>query len=392
MMLKRIFSFSILLAIGGVGYVAPALANHEGSPRAGVIGGTCESPVRQVALQDALEYARSHQAVPWSDRAANASGEIIVQRTYEQSGQFCRDYIDRCLAGRTEYVTSAKACRMGYESWRTVEVFFTDANDAFMSMPTKHQESAAVSPRDYQRPPPAPAPLPGRPNPNFDVAEVQRALVLLGYDPGPVDGVMGPRTVAAIDTFARVRGLQGTWRTNPDLPAAIMREARTAEPDAAPSPLIGYGDPYRYKKRGEGFHAPIGYVDRAVEPGVYLVSFYGGGGGWEGPSEARTIEKMLTRALEICTAQGSDGYELLQAPSGELITTGTWRTSAGSELPLASAYVSCCDGYDNGFCTTSIAGAARDGRDETFGGDTPSTEPRPWRTPPDPYPIARRQP
>lgn len=390
MMLKRTLSICTLLGIGSVGYAAPVLANHEPSARQSVIDGACESPVRQVALQDALEYARSHQAVPWSDRAANASGEVIVQRTYEQSGQFCRDYIDRCLAGRTEYVTNAKACRAGYENWRTVEVFFTDANDAFMSMPTKRQESAAVPSRDYRRPPPAPAPLPSRPDLDFDVAEVQRSLVLLGYDPGPVDGVMGPRTVAAIDAFARVHGLHGTWRTNPDLPAAIIREARSADVAAAPSPLIGYGDPYRYKKRGEGFHAPIGYVDRAVEPGVYLVSFYGGGGGWEGPSEARTIENMLTRALEICTAQGSDGYELLQAPSGELITTGTWRTAAGSELPLASAYVSCCDGYDDGFCTTAVAGAAPDGRDETQHGDTPSTEPRPWRTPPDPYPIAGR--
>ena len=38
------------------------------------------------------------------------------------------------------------------------------------------------------------------------VADIQRDLVRLGYDPGPVDGVLGPKTKAAI---ARFEGDQG---------------------------------------------------------------------------------------------------------------------------------------------------------------------------------------
>lgn len=390
MTVRRMFLISTVLAVGGVGVATAAQANHEASRHDPAIDRACETPARHVALQDALEYQRSHEPVPWSDRAGIAAGEIIVQRTYEEGGGFCRDYVDRCLVGDTEYLTTAKACRVGFEAWDIVEVFFTDVNDTAMSKLTTEPDTAGVSSAAYQRPPPAPAPLPGRAVSDFNVAEVQRSLILLGYDPGPVDGVMGPKTAAAIDAFAREYGLPGTWRSNPDLPAAIVREATSVAGDAAPSALVGYGDPYRYKKRGEGFHAPLGYVDRPVEPGVYLVSFYGGGGGWEGPSQARTIENMLTRALELCTEQGADGYELLQSRSGDLITTGTWQTSQGNELPVASAYVSCCAGPDDGYCTTSVANAAPRGPNETRPADTPTTAPRPWRTPVDPYPIAGR--
>ena len=38
------------------------------------------------------------------------------------------------------------------------------------------------------------------------VANIQRDLVRLGYDPGPVDGLMGPRTRAAIARFEDAQG------------------------------------------------------------------------------------------------------------------------------------------------------------------------------------------
>ncbi|MFA4900865.1 MAG: peptidoglycan-binding domain-containing protein [Brevundimonas sp.] len=41
----------------------------------------------------------------------------------------------------------------------------------------------------------------------WTVADTQRALVRLGYDPGPVDGIAGPRTRAAIVAFQRAHGL-----------------------------------------------------------------------------------------------------------------------------------------------------------------------------------------
>jgi peptidoglycan hydrolase-like protein with peptidoglycan-binding domain len=37
------------------------------------------------------------------------------------------------------------------------------------------------------------------------VREVQEALVAAGYDPGPIDGIMGPRTKAALRKYIAVR-------------------------------------------------------------------------------------------------------------------------------------------------------------------------------------------
>ncbi len=39
------------------------------------------------------------------------------------------------------------------------------------------------------------------------VADIQQSLITLGYDPGPIDGVMGPRTVAAIKEYQNNYGL-----------------------------------------------------------------------------------------------------------------------------------------------------------------------------------------
>ncbi len=40
-----------------------------------------------------------------------------------------------------------------------------------------------------------------------DVKRVQESLVALGYDPGPIDGLVGPRTVSALRKFESDNGL-----------------------------------------------------------------------------------------------------------------------------------------------------------------------------------------
>ncbi len=67
------------------------------------------------------------------------------------------------------------------------------------------------------------------------VAKAQRELAQLGYDPGPVDGTMGPRTRAAIRAFERNRGLPATGVLTDDLAfyiaaAAIAVATETASP------------------------------------------------------------------------------------------------------------------------------------------------------------------
>ena len=66
----------------------------------------------------------------------------------------------------------------------------------------------------------------------IDLADVQRALLTLGYDPGPIDGAMGPSTSRAIRNFQKDSGQEETGEVTPELVAQLETalEASDSEP------------------------------------------------------------------------------------------------------------------------------------------------------------------
>ena len=50
-----------------------------------------------------------------------------------------------------------------------------------------------------------------------DVAKVQQKLAQLGHPPGPIDGIIGPLTRAAIESYQRAHGLTVDGRTSAEL-------------------------------------------------------------------------------------------------------------------------------------------------------------------------------
>lgn len=56
---------------------------------------------------------------------------------------------------------------------------------------------------------------PPQPAPRY-VREAQRALRDLGYEPGPVDGVVGPRTREALAKYQRSEKIAVTGRLDPE--------------------------------------------------------------------------------------------------------------------------------------------------------------------------------
>ena len=88
------------------------------------------------------------------------------------------------------------------------------ANLPAIDVPTR----TAVAPIPETAPEPVP---PGGNGPTpltrDEISEIQQRLEALGYDPGPVDGLMGERTGEAIAAFQQDRGLRADGQASADL-------------------------------------------------------------------------------------------------------------------------------------------------------------------------------
>lgn len=72
-------------------------------------------------------------------------------------------------------------------------------------------------------------------SPDLDLRAAQAALTFLGFDPGPVDGLPGRKTAAAIADFQRARGLAATGILD-DATASKISAAAFPAPRPAPRP------------------------------------------------------------------------------------------------------------------------------------------------------------
>ena len=72
---------------------------------------------------------------------------------------------------------------------------------------------ATASPGTASGPPEAQASLP----PRLLVIRIQNALAAAGYDPGPADGIMGPKTRRAIRAYQSARKIPVTGEPSAEL-------------------------------------------------------------------------------------------------------------------------------------------------------------------------------
>ncbi|MEM6356490.1 MAG: peptidoglycan-binding protein [Pseudomonadota bacterium] len=73
------------------------------------------------------------------------------------------------------------------------------------------------------------------------IAEVQASLAALGYDPGPADGLPGPRTAAAIEAWQRDRGHAVTGKPDAATIAALRAERAAGTLPATPPAAVVAG-------------------------------------------------------------------------------------------------------------------------------------------------------
>jgi peptidoglycan hydrolase-like protein with peptidoglycan-binding domain len=68
-----------------------------------------------------------------------------------------------------------------------------------------------------------------------DTRNAQQALQAKGYNPGPIDGVHGPRTSAALRDYQKAEGLKVTGEMDGDTRARLMAQSSPAAPAASPA-------------------------------------------------------------------------------------------------------------------------------------------------------------
>lgn len=101
--------------------------------------------------------------------------------------------------------------------------------------PVAPPQAAAPAPA----PPGARAPAPRRGAADDTLADLQRALAAKGFDPGPVDGRLGPKTRAAIEQAERAEGLPPTGRPSPTLLERLRQPPPPSQPQPTQPPPAG---------------------------------------------------------------------------------------------------------------------------------------------------------
>ena len=166
------------------------------------------------------------------------------------------------------------------------------------------------------------APKTGAESTRDRIANLQHALRRLGYDPGPVDGILGTRTRAAIRAFQADAGLPVTGQVSERLESAVLAALIAAGQKSAPKP-----DPtslvLERKSTGSGFRVSArGHVltNAHVVRGCTEVRIPSGG------------------VVEIMAREGSSDLALLRAPAGTARAVAKFRQGRGIR-PGASVVV-----------------------------------------------------
>src|SRR5919106_1593846 len=124
----------------------------------------------------------------------------------------------------------------------------SEASEAAQSEAADESETPKNAPEGDKRDEASERPRPRRPaavgpdDRGADVRTLQKRLDELGFAPGPVDGVYGPRTTAAVEAFQLLSDLEQGGRAN----AATLAALEDFESDA---PIIEAGDKGKAVKR-----------------------------------------------------------------------------------------------------------------------------------------------
>jgi surface antigen len=103
---------------GGAGWIVGGAL--MGGLLGGYIGNRLDDRDKRMATQaaqQAFENNRSGQASVWNNPDSGNSGSITPTRTYQQNGQYCREYKQTITVGGEPQTAHGTACRQADGTW-----------------------------------------------------------------------------------------------------------------------------------------------------------------------------------------------------------------------------------------------------------------------------------
>jgi Ca-activated chloride channel family protein len=172
---------------------------------------TAKNPLQGQAINIAAEYKTVKKAVvkvPTTTREVEVPAEYTTIRTYKlvKSGQanYPGDYNPPYFGPpKTATTTPQKSLQPGYAPPRSVPPTYYAPTNAQANMPNNQRSTTqAKAPQTPKAPPIEPQMVEAKVT-SSKIAEIQQALTNRGYDPGPIDNVLGPKTRQALIQFQK---------------------------------------------------------------------------------------------------------------------------------------------------------------------------------------------
>lgn len=204
-----------LRALGGAGLMAASLAL---AGPAGAVSDMRDLAAMQNALNDLLSFAAPGRAVRYESARTGNGGSITALQSVGAGTANCWKYERSFERAGREIFVDGTACELDPGLWQI-----------------KHEAerpSADPAPSPQQAAPAAPAVQTAAAYDRTMVRETQQILTELGYRPGPVDGLFGGKTGAAIAAYQRDSGLTQTGKPS----AALLEQLRAKRLAAGPVP------------------------------------------------------------------------------------------------------------------------------------------------------------
>ena len=132
------------------------------------------------------------------------------------------------------------------------------------------------------------------------IREIQMYLTALGYEPGPIDGLYGPKTTRAIEAFERDRGMTAKGEVTIELWRKARREVESGR---GPQPREGTRDAPR--KSGQADSGKVVETGEASDP-------TNAAGGSEATAERRSGHQIFGATGEAHFTLGSQAEDLLR--------------------------------------------------------------------------------